>query len=159
MLRKFIVVVLLTVSMAAMCQKQPQRHNREEWFKEMRQRKHDFIEKEIELTSAQRERFFTLYDQMTDRVIKTFDSVRAQEKALEKKGDAATDEEYMALARTMAEVKSREGAIETEYFEKFSQILSPRQLVRLEKAERKFNQFMMRQHAKSRKSSSDHQKR
>jgi Spy/CpxP family protein refolding chaperone len=110
------------------------------------------LEKELELTSSQRDRFFLLYDQMSERTMKMFEEVRAKETALQKKGDSATDADYLALAKAMSNVKSREGAIEMEYFNKFKQVLSARQMVKLKKAEHKFSQNMMRQHEKTRQS-------
>lgn len=146
------MLMVLAMGVAAQTNKKAARA---EWFKEMRQHKHDFLAKEMGLTADQKPRFFQLYDQMSQQAVKLYDEVRAKEKALEKKGSAATDDDYMALAQDMTEVKQRVGAVEMSYFHQFKQILTPRQLVQLKTAERKFDRMMMRQHAKGRKINKD----
>jgi hypothetical protein len=51
-------------------------------------------------------------------------------------------------ARQATELKAREGAIEEMYFDKFSQVLTPKQMFQLHAAERKFTREIMRQHSK-----------
>lgn len=154
MLRNIIITLLLVMTLGVAAQNN-KKADRAEWFKEMRQHKHDFLAKEMGLTADQKSRFFQLYDQMSQQAIKLYDDVRAKEKALEKKGSAATDDDYMALAQDMAEVKQRVGAVEMSYFLQFKQVLTPRQLVQLKAAERKFDRMMMRQHAKGHKIGKD----
>ena len=39
---------------------------REQWFKEIRTKKHEFLIRELELTPEQQEPFFAIYDKMDD---------------------------------------------------------------------------------------------
>ena len=58
----------------------------------------------------------------------------------------ASDTELEAAAQAVFDLKQKEGRIEAEYFEKFKEILTPRQLLKLKSAERKFAQYLMRHH-------------
>lgn len=55
----------------------------------------------------------------------------------------ATDLMIQNTARTVFEQKRAEGQIEMTYFDQFSQILTPRQLLQLKNAERKFTQQLV----------------
>ena len=61
---------------------------------------------------------------------------------------AVSDADYLHAARQATELKAREGAIEEMYFDKFSQVLTPKQMFQLHAAERKFTREIMRQHSK-----------
>lgn len=61
----------------------------------------------------------------------------------------ASDTEVEAAAAAIYSQKQREGKVEAEYYEQFKEILSPRQLLKLKSAERKFTQQLVRQHRRS----------
>ena len=50
----------------------------------------------------------------------------------------------------MFETKSKEGAIEKQYFAKLKSVLTPKQLFQLKRAERKFTDKLMKEHSKAR---------
>ncbi len=60
----------------------------------------------------------------------------------------ATDTEYEATATAAAKATLRQGEIELEYFNKFSKILSKKQLFLLKQAEDKFTQYLLKQRRK-----------
>ena len=62
----------------------------------------------------------------------------------------ASDTEIEAAAAAVFNQKEREGKIENEYFEKFKEVLTPRQLLRLKSAEKKFTQRLVRHHKRLR---------
>ena len=123
--------------------------DRERWLSEIRGYKHDYLARELELSREQQQAFFPLYDAMEDEV----ERINTQTRNLEQRVDdnkEASDLELENAARTIFEQKRAEGQIEMTYFEKFKEILSPRQLLRLKSAERKFTQQLVKQHRRLR---------
>ena len=73
-------------------------------------------------------------------------------RALEKNAlsENASPEETDAAIDAIYNQKKQEGDIELEYYEKYKKVLTPRQMVMLKQAERKFTQELMRQHRRIR---------
>ena len=123
-----------------MAQPRPTPENRERWKSELRNYKHDFMARELDLSRDQQSKFFPLYDQMEDSI----EQINADTRELEKRiGDDASDIQTEAAARALFEQKSREGQLELEYFDSFKTILTPRQLLKLKSAERQFMRRLM----------------
>lgn len=119
--------------------------DRARWLSSIREYKHEFISKDLDLTKEQQRDFFPLYDQMEDEVEQVNHETRENERRLSENADA-TDLELENGARTLFEQKRAEGQIEMTYFEKFKEILTPRQLLKLKNSERKFNQQLVNHH-------------
>lgn len=147
------IIITMCAACAAWAQQPEQKgmsdEDREKWLTELRNYKHDVIARELKLSREQQDEFFPIYDEMDNQL----NQISTETRELEAKvnSDAnASDLECETAARALFEQKSREGAIETEYFDKFKEILSPKQLIRLKNAERKFTQQLVRQHGRSR---------
>lgn len=123
--------------------------DRQRWLAEIRQYKHEFLIKELELTDEQQGPFFQLYDQMEDEIEQLNSQTRALQQQVEA-NDQATDLEVTNAARTIFELKRAEGQIEMTYFDRFAKILTPRQLLNLKSAERKFTQHLVNHHRRQR---------
>ncbi len=123
---------------------------RKEWFEELRQYKHDFLAKELQLSQEQQDKFFPLYDDMENSVESLNRQTRGLEKNIEKADGKASDLEYEKAAEAMFELKSKEGAIEQQYATKFKTVLTPKQMFELKRAERKFFHKLMKEHSKAR---------
>lgn len=121
-----------------------------EWFKELRQYKHSFLTKELDLTKEQEAKFFPMYDEMDDAMFKVNREARAMEKKITKSSEKVSDLEYEKAAEAMYEVKGKEAAIEKQYFTKFKTVLTPKQLFELKQAERRFTDKLMKEHSKAR---------
>ena len=80
---------------------------------------------------------------MEREIYTTNRDARALAANVEKK-KAPTDNDYAQAAEALSRAKMREGEIEAKYFEKFSKILSKRQLFLLKQAENKFTRNMLR---------------
>lgn len=123
---------------------------REQWFKEMRAKKHEFLARELELTPEQREPFFAVYDRMEDSLKAINDETRRLEKSLEKKKDP-TDADYDAVIEAIYNQRYREWTVENQAREEFAKILTKKQMVRLKKAESRFTRALMKQHREHKK--------
>jgi Spy/CpxP family protein refolding chaperone len=118
------------------------RSNRSQWTQEMLDYKHDFIAEQTEMTQAQREKFMPLYEAMEKEVYAAHRTAREQARKVSST-TKASEQDYATAARAMSQVKVKEGEIEGRYFEKFSKILSKKQMFQLKQAELKFTRQMI----------------
>lgn len=131
----FILIILATLTANA--------QDRSKWVNEMLEAKHQMLIEEVGLTPNQQEQFMPLYEAMEKEIYTTNRDARTLAASVEKK-KAPTDSEYKQAAEALSRVKVREGEIEAKYFEKFSKILSKRQLFLLKQTENKFTRNMLR---------------
>lgn len=143
MKKLLLALVIAVTAIAASAQFSPA--ERQRWLGEMRNLKHDFIAKELSLTKDQEREFFPLYDKMEDEIAALNTQTREDEARVAADRDA-TDLEMENTARTVFEQKRAEGQIEMTYFEKYKTILTPKQLLQLKNAERKFTQQLVNRH-------------
>lgn len=117
---------------------------RQKWFKEMREYKHNFLTKELDLSREQQREFFPLYDEMEDLTFQLINETRLLERKVADNGDKATDIELDKATEALFELKCKEGEIEKNYLKKFQPILSKKQLFLLKRAERKYIRDIMK---------------
>lgn len=123
----------------------PDQASRENWMKEMRQKKHDFLIKELDLAPSQQESFFRIYDAMEDKIINLGEQTRNTEMEVRKMSDP-TDADYDRAIEELYELKGREYLAEKAACEELSKILTKRQMFKLKGAERKFFRTLMKHH-------------
>ena len=64
-MKRYITFILLVALFAPLCQIDAKGgRNRDEWFKKIREYKHEFIANELGLTPEQQQKFFPIYDKM-----------------------------------------------------------------------------------------------
>jgi hypothetical protein len=90
----------------------------------------------------QQKQFMPLYEQMEREIYQVNRNARALANEVEKKKNPS-DRDYEIAASALSNTRVREGEIEAKYFEKFSKILSKKQLFQLKQTERKFTQEML----------------
>ncbi|MBR5673970.1 MAG: hypothetical protein IKW97_06170 [Muribaculaceae bacterium] len=119
-----------------------QNKGRSKFATDMYQAKHEMIIEELGLTPTQQKQFMPLYEQMEREIYQVNRNARALASEVEKKKNPS-DRDYEAAASALSNTRVQEGDIEAKYFEKFSKILSKKQLFQLKQAERKFTQEML----------------
>lgn len=142
---------IISLSASVYAQTAPARSSkadREKWLKEVRDYKHDLLVEETEMTQAQKAEFLPLYSAMEKEIYQVNLDARALEAKIAGSNEAVTDLEYEKAAEALAEVKSREGQIELDYFKKFEKILSKKQLFQLKRAENRFTREMLNHNKK-----------
>lgn len=156
-LKTLILVAVLSLASSAVAQQAESstegNHNaeqRREWMREMRQNKHQFLARQLELTDEQREPFFTVYDNTEDRLNEVMERTRAIEREVENKTNA-TDQELDAAIDSLFTLRQHEAEIEAESLVQYRRILTRQQLFKLKKAERKFTRALMNHRRKSRR--------
>ena len=117
-------------------------NNRSKFSTDMYQAKHELIIKECGLTMTQQKQFMPLYEQMEREIYQVNRDARTLASEVEKKTNPS-DREFEAAASALSTTRMREGEIEAKYFEKFSKILSKKQLFQLKQAEVKFTREML----------------
>ncbi|MBQ6166865.1 MAG: hypothetical protein IJK41_05480 [Muribaculaceae bacterium] len=132
-----ILILVLAVTSAATAQ-----NSRTKFATDMYQAKHEMIIQECGLTMTQQKQFMPLYEQMEREIYQVNRNARALASEVEKKKNP-TDSEYEAAASALSTTRMLEGQIEAKYFEKFSKILSKKQLFQLKQAEVKFTREMV----------------
>lgn len=141
-----IFVALMLLAIAALpAAAQGRGHNkqdRDEWFRQLREFKHEFLAKELALTDEQQKAFFPVYDTMSTERRDARRKLRKAERELKKKGKAASEADYEKVARMQVEIKGVENDIETRYYPQLKNILTAKQLVDLKTVEDKFSDMV-----------------
>lgn len=117
---------------------------------EMRNFKHNMLIRELDLRKDQQNKFFDIYDQMDDELLAIGDETRELERKVAGNADAS-DTEIAAASRAMFEQKKREGEVELSYYDRFAEVLTPRQLLRLKTAERRIALRLASYHGRAQK--------
>ncbi len=132
-----ILILTLAITVTGMAQ-----NNRTKFATDMYQAKHEMIIEELGLTQSQQKQFMPLYEQMEREIYQVNRNARILASEVEKKKNPS-DKEYEAAASALSRTRVQEGEIEAKYFEKFSKILSKKQLFQLKQAEVKFTREMI----------------
>lgn len=144
------ILTLIAIALPVVAQKQADDAEREQWFKEVREYKHQFLAKELQLNKEQQKKFFTLYDEMEDENTRIANEAKREEEAVVAKGEKATDADYERATELLYDQKAKEGEVEKTYMKKFQNVLSKKQLFQLKGAERKFTRDLMKHHRRLR---------
>ena len=137
-MKRIVSILILTIIIAATAPAQ----SRNKFATDMYQAKHEMIIEELGLTQTQQKQFMPLYEQMEKEIYQVNRNARALANEVEKKTNPS-DRDYEAAASALSNTRMREGEIEAKYFEKFSKILSKKQLFQLKQAEVKFTREMI----------------
>ena len=137
----------MAVDATLFAQDRPSSGDRDKWLSEVRNYKQEYLSRELQLTKEQQSKFFPIYNEMDEELNKVASETRDLEAKVNDDKNA-TDTEVSAAARALFEQKSRESEIELRYFDRYKEILTPRQLIRLKAAERKFTQQLVRHHGR-----------
>ena len=150
-MKRILIILILAVGLLQAqeaCAHRPDDKGRKEWFREMRQYKHDFLAKELNLTKEQQEKFFPIYDEMEGSIFRINKEARDMERKVCDAKGSASDLEYEKATEALYEIKGKEAAVEMQYLPKFKTILTPKQLFLLKGAEQKFMRELMKQHSR-----------
>lgn len=136
-------IALGTFSAAA----QEQDDNTSRWLNEVREYKHSFLARELDLSREQQQKFFPIYDRMEDELGKVNSDVRAISRRISAIAPSeVTDTDYDMAIQAIYEAKGKEAEIEQRYLTEFKEVLTKQQLFKLKGAEQRFNMGMMRRH-------------
>ena len=138
-MKRIVSILILTLALSTIVTAQ---NGRTKFATDMYQAKHEMIIEELGLTPTQQKQFMPLYEQMEREIYQVNRNARALANEVEKKKNP-TDRDYEAAASALSNTRIQEGDIEAKYFEKFSKILTKKQLFQLKLAEGKFTREML----------------
>lgn len=133
-MKRIVSILILTIALSSAVMAQ---NNRTKFATDMYQAKHEMILQALGLTMTQQKQFMPLYEQMEREIYEVNRNARALANEVEKKKNPS-DKDYEVAASALSNTRMREGEIEAKYFDKFSKILSKKQLFLLKQAETKF---------------------
>lgn len=139
-MKRLLTILIATLVIASAVT--AQNKGRSKFATDMYQAKHEMIIEELGLTPTQQKQFMPLYEQMEREIYQVNRNARALANEVEKKKNP-TDRDYEAAASALSNTRIQEGDIEAKYFEKFSKILTKKQLFQLKLAEGKFTREML----------------
>lgn len=155
-MKKIILLLLACVLVSGSCFAQDnKKKSRQEMWKELQEFKLKFLAQEMELDESQTQKFFDLYNQMSEEKGKIFKETISLERKL-RKNPEATDADYEAVSKAITTAKEKDAAIEKKYDQQFSKFLSPKQIYKMKGAEEKFRQQMQKMRKNDRKKGHNH---
>ncbi len=155
MYRKSILSVLLAIFVLPLVASADSPVDKYEQYKErFRVYQHQVMARELGLSRDVANQFFDVYDKMCDELMQVASETRALEEST-LKNEKATDLECENAARALFEQKKSESEIELRYFEQFKEILTPRQLLNIKRAEDVFRNEVIKYFGQKRKASGE----
>ena len=149
MTKRLLIIALLAVATQALWAASRSQalsdDDKQRWLSEVRSYRNDYLAKELALSKDQQKDFFPIYEEMDEAITAIGDETRALVRKVQA-DENASDNEIESAARALYELKAKEGEIELKYFDKLKSILTPKQLLKLKNAERKFTQQLVKQH-------------
>ncbi len=119
------------------------------WLNEVRNYKHSFLIKELDMTDEQSKEFIPIYTEMENKIYQANREARKLEQEISATSLHVSDEEYERVATILSQVKTKEAEIEQEYFQRYSKILTKKQLFLLKRAENRFAIDMLNHNKRS----------
>ncbi|MCF8358928.1 MAG: hypothetical protein K9H26_09235 [Prolixibacteraceae bacterium] len=115
-------------------------------FDKFKARKVAYITEAIDLTPAEAEVFWPVYNELEKKRFELMQERRKTEEIMEGETKKMSDAEYTELSRKMASFMKSESDLIIEYNEKFLDILPPKKVVELYKAEHSFREELLKEY-------------
>ena len=145
-MNRIILMVLAGVFVFAGFNASAQNESHEARMEKYRTEKIAFLTSKLELTSAEAEKFWPIYNQMEKERWEAQKSRRDLEDKVRAAEENLSDAEVTKLTRDFAGSMQKEGALMTSYNEKFLKVLAPKKVLKLYKAENEFRMNMIRKY-------------
>lgn len=153
--KQFFSIILFSVISIFQCQTAQANNNGKpqqtdnKWLTEVRNYKHSFLIKELDMTDEQSKEFLPIYTEMENKIYQANREARKLEQEISATSLQVSDEEYERVATILSQVKTKEAEIEQEYFQRYSKILTKKQLFLLKRAENRFAIDMLNHNKRS----------
>ena len=110
---------------------------REKMFRDVQEFKMKYLAQEMDLSEAQKKKFFELYEEMNQSKKECYQEAVVMERRL-KENKEATDEDYQEVRNAFSQANTNWAEIEKQYDDKFSEFLSQKQIYEMKEAENSF---------------------
>jgi hypothetical protein len=115
-------------------------------FDKFKAKKIAYITDAINLTPAEAEKFWPVYNEFEKKKFTIMQEQRDLEGSLKEKIEDLPDEKYIELSKKIASFEKIEGDLFIEYNDKFLKILPPKKVIQLYVAEKEFKGFLLREY-------------
>lgn len=112
-------------------------------FEVFKAHKRDFIREQANLSSEEADRFFPIYEEMQDSILRLNDKVQRTSKRLLRSKKEVSDSDYLSAIQLRIENAAKVAELQKEYCEKFKKILSAKKLLLIYDADARFSHEMM----------------
>lgn len=109
-----------------------------------------FITKELDLTTDEAEKFWPIYNEMSDKLHEKKKTERSLEKEIRENFDTLTEEEVKAKSESVLQNEIEQAELKKEYHEKFAKVIGYKKATKLLSLEQRFKRELL-QHVNSRK--------
>jgi hypothetical protein len=152
-------IYIITISFFLLAQfttsAQRSKNSKERWEK-YKIEKIAFLTDNLELTPDEAQKFWPVYNQMDKERWAAQKMRREMEHQLRETEETLTDKEALELTKKYAGSMQKEADVHVNYNEKFLEILSPKKVLKLYKAENDFRMHMMKKYGDRHKSGEKH---
>ena len=121
-----------------------QTDKRSELIAKYMEEKISYLKQCIALSDSEAERFFTLYDEMEKKKFEVMSEVHRESRKIRKSTEVIADEVYAEVADKLTELPMKIAQIESEYFAKFREILTPKQMFMFFNCEHNYGKSMLK---------------
>lgn len=148
------LIFLITISIFLICQStvygQRGDDHKERWEK-YRSEKVAFLTTNLNLTPAEAQKFWPVYNQMDKEKSDTQKKRRELENQVRDAGESLSDKEITKLTREFAGNMKTEGSLLEKYNEEFLKILPPKKVLKLYQVENEFRMYMFKKYRNQKK--------
>jgi hypothetical protein len=137
-------IVFVLLNFAAIAQKDRESH--EARMEKYRTEKVAFLTTRLDLTSAEAEKFWPIYNQMEKERWEAQKARRDLEEKVSAAEESLSENEVIKLTRDFAGSMQKEGALITSYNEKLLKVLPPKKVLNLYKTENEFRMHMIKKY-------------
>jgi hypothetical protein len=123
---------------------QPKDKNHEDRWEKYRAEKVAFLTTNLELTPAEAQRFWPVYNQLEKERWETQKQRREMEEKVLEAEESLSNEKIKQLTRNFAHTLKKEADMVASYNEKFLDILPPQKVLKLYKSENEFRMHMIK---------------
>ncbi len=124
--------------------------SREARMEKYRAEKVSFLTTKLDLTPAEAEKFWPIYNQMDKERWEAQKCRRDLENKVSEAEESLSDSEIIKLTREFSGSMQKEGTLMTSYNEKLLKVLPPKKVLKLYKAENEFRMNMIRKYRDNR---------
>lgn len=130
-------------------------HNKERWEK-YKLEKIAFLTTNLDLTPAEAQKFWPVYNQMEKEKEEMQMKRRELEQKVRNAEETLSDKEIIKLTREFASNQEKEGALSHKYNEEFLKIIPPKKVLKLYKVEGEFRMHMFKKYREKSKKEEKH---
>jgi hypothetical protein len=145
-MKKIIFMVLAGIFIFTGYRTMAQNESHEARMERYRTEKIAFLTTKMELTSAEAEKFWPIYNQLEKERWEAQKCRRDLEDKVRDAEENLSENEVTKLTRDFAGSMQKEGDLMTSYNEKFLKVLTPKKVLKLYKAENEFRMNMIRKY-------------